>query len=247
MKKNSEENAFENNKRVLDALTNYFKIAEDSKATIGRNTTCLAFCLERLPKDVRDEAKNELAMLTLHAAKNGVYGMRNVFSKVRWSEGILLLGITSLFSDDITDKGFPLLDDVKTLISQIPEMSPEQSIALRSIDEGVSKWIAETLDKHGTEIINSLFSGRADEESQSKTVDTGQTTMGTREASAFLNLPHQRLMQLIDEGKITSHKTDEGVRIQVSELAGFKQSQNEASTAAMDQLTALSEELKLGY
>lgn len=72
--------------------------------------------------------------------------------------------------------------------------------------------------------------------------------VATREAAALLNLPHPRLLQLLDEGAIASRMANGRRRVQVVDLVAYRQAaQAEASSAAMDELATLSEDLKLGY
>lgn len=72
--------------------------------------------------------------------------------------------------------------------------------------------------------------------------------VATREAAALLNLPHPRLLQLLDDGAIASRMRNGRRRVQVVDLVAYRQAaQAEASSAAMDELATLSEDLKLGY
>ncbi|HBN8226414.1 TPA: hypothetical protein L3690_001861 [Pseudomonas aeruginosa] len=71
--------------------------------------------------------------------------------------------------------------------------------------------------------------------------------VATREAAALLNLPHLRLLRLLDEGAIASRMANGRQRVQVIDLVAFKQAQADASSAAMDELARESERLKLGY
>lgn len=71
--------------------------------------------------------------------------------------------------------------------------------------------------------------------------------VATREAAALLNLPHPRLLQLLNDGAIASRMSNGRRRVQVVDLVAYRQAQAEASSAAMDELATLSEDLKLGY
>lgn len=71
--------------------------------------------------------------------------------------------------------------------------------------------------------------------------------VATREAAALLNLPHPRLLQLLDDGAIASRMANGRRRVQVVDLVAYRQAQAEASSAAMDELTRESERLNLGY
>ncbi|PBY65979.1 DNA-binding protein [Pseudomonas aeruginosa] len=71
--------------------------------------------------------------------------------------------------------------------------------------------------------------------------------VATSEAAALLNLPHPRLLRLLDEGAIASRMANGRQRVQVIDLVAFKQAQADASSAAMDELARESERLKLGY
>ena len=71
--------------------------------------------------------------------------------------------------------------------------------------------------------------------------------VATREAAALLNLPHPRLLQLLDDGAIASRMRNGRRRVQVVDLVVYRQAQAEASSAAMDELTGESERLNLGY
>ncbi|MCQ4256273.1 MULTISPECIES: DNA-binding protein [Pseudomonadaceae] len=72
--------------------------------------------------------------------------------------------------------------------------------------------------------------------------------VATREAAALLNLPHPRLLQLLDDGAIASRMANGRRRVQVVDLVAYRQAaQAEASSTAMNELATLSEDLKLGY
>ncbi|WP_301154441.1 hypothetical protein [Metapseudomonas otitidis] len=71
--------------------------------------------------------------------------------------------------------------------------------------------------------------------------------VATREAAALLNLPHPRLLQLLDDGAIASRMANGRRRVQVVDLVAYRQAQAEASSAAIDELTRESEQLNLGY
>lgn len=72
--------------------------------------------------------------------------------------------------------------------------------------------------------------------------------VATREAAALLNLPHPRLLQLLDDGAIASRMANGRRRVQVVDLVAYMQAaQAEASSTAMNELATLSEDLKLGY
>ncbi len=71
--------------------------------------------------------------------------------------------------------------------------------------------------------------------------------VATREAAALLNLPHPRLLQLLDDGAIASRMRNGRRRVQVVDLVAYRQAQAEASSTAMDELTRESERLNLGY
>lgn len=71
--------------------------------------------------------------------------------------------------------------------------------------------------------------------------------VATREAAALLNLPRHRLLQLLDDGAIASRMSNGRRRVQVVDLVAYRQTQAEASSAAIDELTRESERLNLGY
>ncbi|PTU77307.1 DNA-binding protein [Pseudomonas indoloxydans] len=71
--------------------------------------------------------------------------------------------------------------------------------------------------------------------------------VATREAAALLNLPHPRLLQLLDDGAIASRMANGRRRVPVVDLVAYRQAQAEASSTAMNELATLSEDLKLGY
>lgn len=71
--------------------------------------------------------------------------------------------------------------------------------------------------------------------------------VATREAAALLNLPHPRLLQLLDDGAIASRIRNGRRRIQVVDLVAYRQAQAEASSTTMNELATLSKDLKLGY
>lgn len=51
--------------------------------------------------------------------------------------------------------------------------------------------------------------------------------VATREAAALLNLPHPRLLQLLDDGAIASRMSNGRRRVQVVDLVAYRQAQAE--------------------
>lgn len=69
----------------------------------------------------------------------------------------------------------------------------------------------------------------------------------TQEAADLLSVSRPHLVKLLEEGALPHHKAGRHRRVLFSDLMIYKQQRDQASRKAMDDLTALSEELDLGY
>ena len=89
------------------------------------------------------------------------------------------------------------------------------------------------------QILNELASGRA------LSVVPVESDMTTGEGADYLNVSRPYLVRLLDEGKIPFHRVGTHRRIYFHDIKAYKKEQDEASYAALAELQALSQELKL--
>jgi excisionase family DNA binding protein len=69
----------------------------------------------------------------------------------------------------------------------------------------------------------------------------------TQEGADMLNVSRPHLVKLLDEGALPHTKTGRHRRIKFNDLMAYKEQRDQASYAAMDELTAQAQELDMGY
>jgi excisionase family DNA binding protein len=69
----------------------------------------------------------------------------------------------------------------------------------------------------------------------------------TQEAADLLNVSRPYLVGLLDSGQLPHHKVGTHRRVRFSDLMTFKRRRDAESELALRELTALSQDLKLGY
>lgn len=69
----------------------------------------------------------------------------------------------------------------------------------------------------------------------------------TQEGADMLNVSRPHLVKLLDEGALPHTKTGRHRRIKFNDLMTYKAQRDQASYAAMNELTAQAEELGMGY
>ncbi|WP_166364224.1 helix-turn-helix domain-containing protein [Pseudomonas akapageensis] len=69
----------------------------------------------------------------------------------------------------------------------------------------------------------------------------------TQEAADLLNVSRPHLVKLLEEGALLFTKTGRHRRVRFSDLMAFKQRRDEDSRQAMESLTQLDQELRMGY
>jgi excisionase family DNA binding protein len=69
----------------------------------------------------------------------------------------------------------------------------------------------------------------------------------TQEGADMLNVSRPHLVKLLDEGALPHTKTGSHRRIKFNDLMRYKEQRDQASYAAMDELTAQAQELGMGY
>jgi excisionase family DNA binding protein len=74
-----------------------------------------------------------------------------------------------------------------------------------------------------------------------------QAELTTQEAANLLNISRPHLITLIDRGDLPCRKVGKHRRILCTDLVIYKQQKYQKRTAALDELSTLSQELNMGY
>ena len=90
-------------------------------------------------------------------------------------------------------------------------------------------------------ILNEMAEGHA------VTLVPTQAELTTQQAADFLNVSRPYLIGLLEEGRIPFHKTGTHRRISFQELLAYKAQTQEKRRQSLQELTALSQELGMGY
>jgi excisionase family DNA binding protein len=90
-------------------------------------------------------------------------------------------------------------------------------------------------------ILNELAEGHA------VTLMPIQAELTTQQAADFLNVSRPYLIRLLEEGQIPFHKTGTHRRIFLRDLLSYKTKIKEQRRQSLQELTALSQELGMGY
>lgn len=71
--------------------------------------------------------------------------------------------------------------------------------------------------------------------------------LSTQEAADYLNVSRPYLVKLVEAGKIPFHKVGTHRRVRFEELMRYKENLEKERRAAMDELAAQAQELRMGY
>lgn len=69
----------------------------------------------------------------------------------------------------------------------------------------------------------------------------------TSQAASFLNVSRPYVSRLLDEGKLAFHTVGTHKRVRLRDLKAYRKRQDEESYAALAELQAQAQELKMGY
>jgi hypothetical protein len=136
------------NRQVLSFLTYLLNALQASGAFIGRDESYVAIDLHRTPTVIQDDPLIISDASRLFAGGIGEFGVKCVFSAIRKLPDYLLFDMRGLLGDADTFR-FPLLAEVRALFADLPVMSPEDSMKIKSIGDEAS-------------VLSNRFLGRED-------------------------------------------------------------------------------------
>ncbi len=154
----TQQEATEQNCKVLAGLRDLFQLLDEHGAIIGRNSARIVVDLSKAPTIMQDEI-GEIFRTSQLVAPNGTMGIFGDF-QTDDETGILLLNIGRAFTDgDAVFAKFPSYNEVQALLQSIPALSHEQSEAIEALHEQLEANFLGLLVKHREAIFEGLFGG----------------------------------------------------------------------------------------
>lgn len=160
----SHKKAMKHNKGVFDALSFLFSELKKAEAVIGLfrlkgGTPVLVLRAERTKNFDFCEA---MSSFTLEASG---FGFAAVVSSVSGGRDSLFITFGSFAGnfDDGVDKQFPMIDEVRGLISSLPVLDEKQASAFLAFYESEWKELSDFLSANSSEILASIFSAEQDD------------------------------------------------------------------------------------
>jgi|GEM_PF-5923840 len=86
-----------------------------------------------------------------------------------------------------------------------------------------------------------------DKENLGKLILSPDLLLGTDEVAEMLNVSHAFVLRLVDEGKLPYVTVDDTRRVSYQEVQKYREMQEAAREAALDELVQQAQELDLGY
>jgi excisionase family DNA binding protein len=118
-----------------------------------------------------------------------------------------------------------------------PKVASDRS-ALQIVDEGGHRLEVPTALRDVLYRAAELLAG-----GQAVTVLADEQMFSSQAAAGLLNISRQYLVQLVDAGELAAVKVGTHRRLRLADVEAFKVARDAKRTAALDQLTALSEEV----
>lgn len=154
----TQQEATEQNCKVLAGLRDLFQLLDEHEAIIGRNSARIVVDLSKAPTIMRDEI-GEIFRTSQLASPNGTMGIFGSF-QTDDETGILLLNIGIAFTDgNAVFAKFPGYNEVQSLLQSIPALTTEQNEAIEALHEQLEADFLGLLVQHREAIFEGLFSG----------------------------------------------------------------------------------------
>lgn len=154
----TEQEAIEQNFKVLAGLNDFFRLLGEHGAVIGRDRVRVVIDLTKVPSIALDEVGEIFRTSTLVAPS----GMMGIFQDCQSDDetGVLLLNIGSALKDgDSIFSKYPAFNEVRELFDGIPLLSQEQSETFAALHEALDAHFMGLLMTHREAIFEGLFGG----------------------------------------------------------------------------------------
>lgn len=152
----TQQEAIEQNCKVLVGLRDLFRLLDEHGAIIGRNSARIVVDLSKAPTIIQDEI-DEIFRTSQLVAPNGTMDIFENFQIIQTDDetGILLLNIGKAFTDgNAIFTKFPGHNEVQALLQSIPALPHKESEAIEALHDFLG-----LLVKHREAIFEGLFGG----------------------------------------------------------------------------------------
>lgn len=149
----------------------------------------------------------------------------------------------------LSDPRLPNRQDIKAAkaaVQQLRNLYPgpgPAALQLRAAEDGTEAVV--TLPRAACDLLIDMLSQLAS--GHAVTVVPVHAELTTQQAADLLNVSRPFLVSLLEQGKIKFHRVGNHRRVRFQDLMQYRRARMQQSQAALTELTADAERLKLGY